>query len=61
MVGLRLLFNLPCKLIIAFADERVTLDFGRALQQARMAKKLTQKELATVSRELNREFPNSCV
>ena len=32
-----------------FADERVTLDFGRALQQARMAKTWTQKDLATVS------------
>ena len=31
-----------------FPDERVTLDFGRVLQQARMAKGLTQKELSTV-------------
>ena len=32
-----------------YPDERVTLDFGRTLQQARMAKSWTQKELATVS------------
>lgn len=32
------------------SDERVTLDFGRALQQARTTKSWTQKELATVSR-----------
>ena len=31
------------------SDATVTLDFGRALQQARTAKGLTQKELATVS------------
>ena len=31
------------------ADDRVTLDFGRTLQQARMAKTWTQKDLATVS------------
>ena len=29
-------------------DERVTLDFGKALQQARVAKSWTQKDLATV-------------
>jgi len=29
-------------------DEKVTLDFSRALQQARIGKGLTQKELATV-------------
>lgn len=32
-----------------YADDRVTLDFGRALQQARASKGWTQKELATVS------------
>jgi len=31
----------------ACSDERVTLDFGRTLQQARVAKGWTQKELAT--------------
>ncbi len=30
-------------------DERVTLDFGKTLQQARTAKGWTQKELSTVS------------
>ena len=33
-------------------DERVTLDLGRTLQQARMAKTWTQKDLATVSTDL---------
>ena len=35
--------------LLLFSDERVTLDLGRTLQQARMAKTWTQKDLATVS------------
>ena len=36
--------------LLSSSDERVTLDFGRTLQQARTSKGMTQKELATVSR-----------
>lgn len=39
-------FILPT--VLYALDERVTLDFGRALQKARTAKSLTQKDLATV-------------
>ena len=35
-------------------DARVTLDFGRTLQQARTSKGWTQKDLATVSMECKR-------
>ena len=38
-----------CNMLGVCTDERVTLDFGRTLQQARMAKTWTQKDLATVS------------
>ena len=42
--------QLPVTIILFdILDERVTLDFGRTLQQARMAKSWTQKDLATVS------------
>lgn len=39
----------PILHILYTVDERVTLDFGKTLQQARMAKSLSQKELATVT------------
>lgn len=35
--------------IYLLTDDRVSLDLGRALQQARTAKGMTQKDLATVS------------
>ena len=34
---------------VSLSDEKVTLDFGRTLQQARVGKSWTQKDLATVS------------
>ena len=34
--------------ILPVTDEKVTMEFSKALQQARLAKGLTQKELATV-------------
>ena len=37
-----------------FLDEKVSLDVGKLIQKGRMEKKLTQKELATVS--LNNNF-----
>ena len=45
--GLNIWCTYAC--VCACADERVTLDLGRTLQQARMAKSWTQKDLATVS------------
>ncbi len=36
-------------IIVYCLDDKVTLDFGRALQQGRMSKSWTQKDLATVS------------
>lgn len=36
------------EMIRVLVDDRVTLDFARTLQKARLAKGLTQKELATV-------------
>ena len=39
--------------LVPSTDERVTLDFARALQQARVAKSWTQKDLATVSSDLH--------
>ena len=38
--------------VYLLTDDRVSLDFGRALQQARTAKGMTQKDLATVSEKL---------
>ncbi len=39
-------YHLP--FVLLCTDERVTLDLGKTLQQARMAKSWTQKDLATV-------------
>ena len=35
------------------ADETISLDVGKLIQQSRMEKKLTQKDLATVSKPSN--------
>ena len=45
MVNVIFVFPPSCDM----TDETVSMDFGRTLQQARMAKEMTQKELATVS------------
>lgn len=36
-------------------DEKVSLDVGKLIQQSRMEKKLTQKDLATVRQLMNKK------
>ena len=40
--------NFQIELFKFFSDEKVSLDVGKLIQQMRMEKKLTQKDLATV-------------